>query len=282
MKKVFLSLLAAGLLTACSNDDNAFNGTPVEETEMVTLNFSPYEQEAMTRAATSISGIVTQLDVWIYESGNEVAAVHQSSSDADFGSVSVELNKTKTYTIYAIGHKAAGAATLADGIIAFPDEKVSHAMFYTTTFTPATTTNINAVMTRIVCMFRFELADQVPDEAYTMQIAIPSTFTRWNVNNTGTNAVDRTATFENFSRNANGTAVFNIYIIPPNLTVTDNIDITVTALRSDNSVIETKTFEDVPIKAGYKTTYHGNFFVTTSTAATFQVDDWSEFDTIEF
>ena len=235
-----------------------------------------------TRTATSISGIVTRLDVWISENGTQVEEVHQTSTDDGFGTVSVSLNRLKTYTLVAVGHKAGGAATLTDGVIAFPDEKVTHAMIYTTTFSPGTTASLNCLMTRIVGMLRFEIADQVPDDAYTMRFSLGESFTRWNVTSAiGTNTIERTSTFNNFSRDANG-ANFSIYVIPTNLTDTDHMDITVTALYVNGDEYESKTFANVPIKAGYKTIYHGQFFTTTATSAAFTVEDWSEFDTIEY
>ena len=71
-------------------------------------------------------------------------------------------------------------------------------------------------------------------------------------------------------------------IIPTNLTDTDEMDITVTALDESGDEIISKTFSDVTIKAGYKTTYHGEFFTTKRTTAGFTVNDWSEFDTVEY
>ena len=122
MKKLLFMALAALWLVGCSEAEQTEQS---DELTKVSLSFSPYEQSAMartTRAASSIAGIVTHLDVWIYESGSEVADIHQTSADADFGSLSVTLNKTKTYTIYAIGHKADGA-TLSDGVISFTNDK---------------------------------------------------------------------------------------------------------------------------------------------------------------
>ena len=281
MKKVFFLLLAAGLLVACSQEE--VNHASDGNNETVTIKFSPYEVEAMTRATTSISTIATHLDVWIYESGNEVEAVHQTSSDADFGSLSVNLNKTKTYTLYAVAHKATGAATLADGVIAFPDDKVTHSMIYTTTFSPATTTNINAEMTRIVGMLRFEIADVVPENVAKFVYTIEDTYTRWNFAGIGTNQAERVGAINLTSRNNDGGATLNLYVIPTNLTDTDNINITFSAQDASSNIIEERTFTDVPVKAGYKTTYHGTFFVTSSETAAFTVEsDFTALDTVEY
>ena len=286
MKKFFVfAAVAIVALTACENGMDEQN-VPVmnqndEQTE-VTLTFNPYDMSAMTRAATSIEEVVTHLDVWLTEGTNTID-VHQTKDDDGFGSVSVTLNKTKTYTLTAVGHRASGQATLMDGVIAFPDEKVTHAMVYQTTFCPGTTASLNCEMTRIVGMFRFMGTDQVPQNAYTMRFSLGQSFTRWNVaSSAGSNAIERTSTFNDFSRNNDGTMTFNLYIIPTNLTDTDEMDITVTALDESGDEIISKTFSDVTIKAGYKTTYHGEFFTTKGSSAGFTVNDWSEFDTVEY
>lgn len=208
--KFFLAAIVAATMVACTNEseeESVFNGSPVEETE-VTLTFSPYEMESMTRAATSIADIVNHLDVWIYEGGAEVAAVHQTASDASFGTITATLDKTKTYTLYAIGHKADGA-TLADGVITFTDDKVTHAMYYTQTFTPATTTSLSCLMTRIVALFRLSITDDVPADCKKLQFTITDVYDRWSVTDGGTHQLDRTSTVTYGGTSAN----FSVYAI---------------------------------------------------------------------
>ena len=273
--KVFFAL-AAMVLTACSQDESksAFNDFPVEN-ETVTITFSPYQMEAMTRSAISIADVVNLLDVWIYESGSEVTAIHQTSSDAGFGTVSMTLNKTKTYTLYAIGHKADGA-TLSDGVISFTDDKVTHAMYYTTTFSPANTTSLSCLMTRIVADFRLEITDDIPTNAVKFRFTIASVFDRWNVTTGGTHQLDRVSTI-----NYNGTsAIFNVYAITTAAQTTHGV--TVTALDENDQEVQTRTFADVPLRNGYKTNYRGTFFIDTPMSMSFTVDDWNEYDTVDF
>ena len=51
---------------------------------------------------------------------------------------------------------------------------------------------------------------------------------------------------------------------------------------SDGAAVETRQFSQVPIKAGYITTYSGNFFITFDTDFTFVVGDWGELDSQTF
>lgn len=275
MKKLLFLATICAAFCACSND--ASEVMEDEETELVTLTFSPYEQSAMartTRATTSIASVVNHLDVWITD-GTTTTDLHQTNSDAGFGSLSVTLDKTKTYTLYAIGHKADGA-TLSDGVIAFTDDKVTHSMFYSTTFSPATTTNLSCLMNRIVADFRLDITDDIPAECKSLRFTISNVFDRWNVTTGGTHSLDRVSTI-----NYGGTSsIFNVYAIVTDAQTTH--DITVTALDENGQELQTRTFMNVPLRNGYKTSYKGTFFIDTPMTMEFMVNDWNEYDEVIF
>ena len=272
MKKLFFMLAAVVLLMSCSKDDAQVSNN---ETQTVTLTFSPYTMESMTRSATSIASVVTHLDVWITDGSTEVEA-HQTNADDGFGTVSMTLDKTKTYTMYAVAHKCTTNATLSDGVIAFPDDKVTHSMFYTTTFSPATTTNLSCLMNRIVADFRLDITDDFPAECKSLRFTIANVFDRWNVTTGGTHQLDRVSTIS-----YNGSSsVFNVYAITTDTQTTH--DITVTALDENDQEVQTRTFADVPLRNGYKTSYRGTFFIDTPMTMSFTVGDWNEYDTVDF
>ena len=258
-------------LCGCSSDNEEQRvAEPIE----VMLTFSPYTMEAMTRTATSIASLVTHLNVWITDGTTEVSA-HQTNTDDGFGTVSMTLDKTKTYTMYAVAHKADGA-TLTDGVVAFTDDKVTHSMFYTTTFSPATTTSLNCLMTRIVADFRLEITDEIPSAVKKLRFTVSDVFDRWSVTDGGTHQIDRTSIIT-----YNGTsAVFNIYAIVTDAQTTHTV--TVTALDENDQEVQTRTFADVPLRNGYKTNYRGTFFIDTPMTMSFTVDDWQEYDTVDF
>ena len=267
--------LAALWLVGCSEQSEQTEQS--DELTKVSLSFSPYEQSAMartTRAASSIAGIVTHLDVWITD-GTTTQDIHQTSADANFGSLSVTLDKTKTYTLYAIGHKADGA-TLSDGVISFTDDKVTHSMFYSITFSPATTTNLSCLMNRIVADFRLDITDDFPAECKSLRFTIANVFDRWNVSTGGTHSLDRVSTIS-----YGGTSsIFNVYAIVTDAQTTH--DITVTALDENDQELQTRTFMNVPLRNGYKTSYKGTFFIDTPMTMEFMVNDWNEYDEVTF
>ena len=282
MKKCVIALLAAMVLTACSSESEEISNLKSQTSNLndteVTLSFSPYEVTQMSapsrRAATSISNVVTHLDVWLVE-GDNVTDIHQTTSTEGFGTITATLDKTKTYTIYAIGHKADGA-TLSDGVISFTDDKVTHSLWYTTTFSPATTTSLSCLMTRIVADFRLEITDDIPASAAKFRFTISDVFDRWNVSTGGTHQLDRVSTI-----NYGGTsAIFNVYAIVTDAQTTHNI--LVEALDENDDVVQSRTFADVPLRNGYKTNYRGQFFTDAAFTSTFTAEDWNEYDVVDF
>ena len=134
MKKQFFFALAAVLLAACSSEIEEPQSNEVE----VKLHFSNFQlnQEPITRSATSVSDYATKLDIWISD-GTTTTPYQQEVGQNGFGSLSLTLNNQKEYTLYAVAHRvSSGHATLADGIISFPDDKVTHTFFVSRKFTP--------------------------------------------------------------------------------------------------------------------------------------------------
>ena len=274
-------------LTACTSDEPSTATTSIgihadtTEIEPVTISFDFPEVSIAPMTRATISEAASRLDVWIYENGSEVEAAHQSSSDSGFGTVSTTLNKTKTYTLYALAHKATDVCTLANGVISFPDDKPKESFFYTTTFLPATTTSINAEMNRICGKFTMTTTDAVPESVDHVQFIIKDTGTRYDVSGSPANIIDRIIDFTNLTRKNDGTISFSFNILSTSDAPT-NFEITATAYASDNSIIETKTFTDVPIRNNYRTTYSGYFFTTEGMTMTFTASDWNDYETINF
>ena len=270
MKRKFVFFMLAAMCAACSNEETP---TAPEPTDVV-ITFSPYTMDAMTRTAVSIADVVNHLNVWLV-SGVDVIALQQTSTDANFGTITATLDKTKTYTMYAVAHKADGA-TLTDGVVAFTDDKVTHSMWYTTTFSPSTTTSLACEMTRIVADFRLEITDAIPSGVVKFRFTVNGIYDRWNVSTGGTHQLDRTSVVS-----YNGTsAIFNVYAILTDAQTTH--DITVEALDADDGVIQTRTFSAVPLRNGYKTNYRGTFFIDSSFTSSFTINDWNEYDTVNF
>lgn len=270
------------VLTACSSESEELSVksevSAGADTE-VTLTFSPYEVSAMTRAATSIADFCTHLDVWVTD-GTTTADTHQTTTDADFGEVSLTLDKTKMYTVYAVAHKCTADATLADGIISFPEDKVTHTLYYTTTFTPTKDMVLSCLMTRIVAQFQLATNDAVPADVKKLRFTLGNVFNRWSVTTGGTNQLNREVVVNITSTHDDGTITCSVYGIVTDAQTTHTV--TVDALSEADAVLQTRVFENVPLRNGYRTTYRGSFFIDAPMTMTFTCDDCNEFDVINF
>ena len=273
--------------SCCGDADMVTDAEPVA----VSVTFSPYEVGpmacggggshagvplgAVTRAA--VADYASRLDVWIYSGGMEVQAVHQTSGDADFAKLSLTLDKRETYTLYAVAHKGADVATLADGVVSFPDDKVTHSFFYSETFCPGAKASLSCLMSRIVGQFRLEITDRIPSEVVSFRFSVPQSATRYDVAGYGTHVVDRVSTIA-----WNGTGrVFSIFVMGGD-DVATLCEIGVDALDKDGGVVQSRTFSDVPIRNGYRTNYRGAFFVDGAVSAGFTVDDMTDYETVDF
>lgn len=279
-------------LCACSSEDYFEEPIPQEVTntnEEVYMQFSPYFVEpenttrgnrALTRAA--VSEFATRLDIWLI-SGDNVTTVNQVSTQDGFGSLTITLDKTKTYTLYAFAHNGNAVATLSEGIISYPSNKVTASFFYTTTFSPATTTSIEAEMPRVTGQFRLEITEAIPDDVTQMKFTTYQTNTQFNVTNqTSLTPIDKETLYTSISKNSDGTAAFTITLMPTNLTERSYFDIKVEALASDNSVVKERTLEDVYITAGHRTRARCAFFTDKDFSLSLSVTDYIDDDYIYY
>ena len=198
MRNLFAFAVVALVCAACTNPAALSEDDEVSvEKQRVTFKFSPYTVTSMgakanhapkaTRATVPVSSVVNHLDVWLMEGDSttalakheSVAESHQTVADDGFGSLSLTLDKSKTYTLYAVGHKESAPTTLSTGVVSFPDTKKSQTLYYSSTFTPAKTTKLNCKMLRAVGMFRIIIEDEIPSEVKKMEITAGETPTQW-------------------------------------------------------------------------------------------------------
>lgn len=277
MKKLtFIAAIVAALsLTSCEKEMLNQNKTDKqEEFVKVTMTFTPYEQQSMgtTRTVTSISEYCTRLDIWLSD-GENITAYHQASVDDGFGTLSITLNLTKTYTIYAVAHRCTSDATLTDDVISFPDDKLTHSFFVTRQFTPTKGMSLDLTMQRIVAQFQFNTTDAVPDWCKSIRFTVYNIFDRWNVAGYGVHELNRVSTINISSKNQDGTVTCNVYAIVTSTST--NHDVLVEALDNNGAVQESHLFENVPLRNEYRTISSGAFFTDAASNFSFKADDWT-------
>ena len=281
MRKNLLFALAIGLLCACSSDKVE---EPQNPDNLVDVNLNlkgfTFETEAMTRATTAVVDYVTHLNIWLYESGNEFTSFHQTSSDSGFGTLSLTLNNTKTYTLYAVAHRCTSAASLSDAVISFPEDKVTHSFFIKQTFTPTKGMSLNLTMNRIVAQFSFVTTDAVPDWCKALRFTISDVYDRWNVNSGCTHQINRVSTINITSTKPDGSVTCNIYAIVTSESTNHNI--LVEAIDANGEVQESHQFTNIPLKNNRRTIATGAFFTDAASGFSFLAQDWEEETTVNF
>ena len=286
--RVFVCVIMVCIGVSCSPDDDPgrldirLQDSQQMTDTIVTIRFGgiPSDDDQNMNVGTRgpVSEAATRLDLWIYDGDTETTAVHQSSADDGFGSVSLSLDRTKTYTLFAIAHKADGAVTLADGVIAFPDDKVKDSFYGSVTFSPATSTTVSCELHRIVAQFRISTTDAVPAAAKKIRITQKDVYDRWSITDGATHQLDRVSTINITSTNADGTITLNVYsIVESDQTLHD---ITVEALTASDEMIQKHVFPNVPLRNGYRTIYNGEFFTATAMSLSFTTDDWTEYSPV--
>lgn len=271
MKKILLLASAVLSLAACSEFSDDARTEPVD----VTIGFSGFQLQQSgidTRAVASVGDYVIRLDIWISD-GETVTPYQQESGTEGFGTLSLTLNRFKSYTLYAVAHRVStGHATLSDGVISFPDDKVTHSFFVSRVFTPTKGMQLELTMSRIVSQFQFNTADAVPEWCKAIRFTISNVYDRWNVAGYGVHELNRVSNINVTSTNADGTVTCNIYAIVT--AESTSHDILVEALDANGDVQESHLFEDVPLQNNYRTIATGNFFTDAASTFSFLAQEW--------
>ena len=297
MKQLFAFAAVVLVCAACTSDPDNNMESVTNEQQRVTLSFAPsvttepMGAKALTRAAVPVSDVVSRLDIWLFEGDSAkaltqttpVAESHQAKGDDGFGSLSLMLDKNKTYTLYAIGNKESAPATLDKGIVTFPDTKKLQTLYFSTTFTPATTTTLSCMMHRAVGMFRVVFTDDIPTEVKKIAVTAKNVPSQWSFPQVAgiTPTSEYNVTWTNWKRDTDGTTMFSIYILGSN--EEQHYDITVSAYDADDNLLKQHAFPSVPIRNNWRSTYRGRFFLDTSFSTSFMFDDaWNEYDEVEY
>jgi hypothetical protein len=122
-----------------------------------------------------------------------------------------------------------------------------------------------------------EIADKVPEGVARMTVDVGVSPTRWNVGGFGENAVSRVSSFTPV---VGSSPTLSVFLLAGS--EEEKRDITVTAYDATDAVVQQRVFEDVPIRAGYRSTYRGAFFTSGVVTMTFTTNDWMDYETVEF
>ena len=283
MKKILLLMAAAAMFFGCTKD--VPNENQNQNEKAVTIRFSPYEMAPMSKTTSSVSTVCSRLDVYIIEQGTtDTLRFHQARdiNTADFGSITTTLQTNRTYKLVAVAHNSTDTCTLSGGIVSFAENKIKQTLYADTTFSPADGLSLNVVMQRIVGMFKMRVTDAIPADVTGFRFTVNQAGCKFNTaTHESTDRGLRLHTINGTSTDANGVAIYNVYIMADNMTDVLYVDIEAEAVNATNDG-EVRQFTGVPIRDGYLTTYTGTFFVSFDMGFTFLVGDWNDGGSFNF
>lgn len=238
-------------VSGSSNDKDANLRITVFQIEKAP--FSTY-----TRAEKPASEACTRLNFAIYNSdGTRVKQTNQTSSDANFGSVSFKLEQGD-YLMVVVGHSSGGNPTMTDPTCI----KFTNAQGYTDTFIYCASITIGeesvekqVALDRIVSMCRFVVTDDIPSEVKQMQFYYTGGSGAFNAL-TGLGSVNSKQTVT-FNISSGTQKQFDLYTFLHE--VESDIALKVTALDENENVLYERSF-DVPMEQNHITWLSGAFF----------------------
>lgn len=289
-----LSLLACMVLNvfalSCSERIHVIpttDGVPVTF-RVGTLEQVPFGNAIQTRA---VSGDVCKaISFAIYtfdgESYTRVQSVNQSVDDQSFGSVTFNLEEG-TYKVLVIAHNGdMSPSTTNPAKIEFNKNKTVTKMtdtflYWSDITVDGSTSAFSLNLTRAVAMFQLNLTDEsIPDNVTQLKFYYQG----------GSSTLDATTGYGCVASKqteiidvAPGVRTFEVYtFIRSN---SDCLDMTVSALNAEGTVLKEMKFNDVPITRNYKTRYTGEMFGKQVVEGTisFNLDsEWMLSDVVDF
>ena len=291
MKKVLFSALIAvcGLLSACQSNDE-FSAATVHEITFQVTNYEQYDLDDFTRA--SGADALDHLVMGVFDAATDavvggVTVQNKADGKSSYGTFSVSLPEGRYRAVF-IGYNGNYSCQMSSSTaVSFGNEHVPHTFLssFELTVDGKTAQTQNVVLKRAVAAFQVKVTDIVPEGVSTIQFLTYGGGTALNAR-TGFCSIIKERIYnlpgaESLVGYKNHT--LTCYAFLPAEEAAMNI--TVNALKSDGSVIKSRTFADVPMKVNRLTCYTGNFFAEDEAAAQFRlsVDDaWSDTLNVSF
>ena len=258
----------------------------------VILKFSPYDMTTITKASNvSIVEVASKINLMFFNSEGEKVLSQvktQTKEDSNFGILHLSLN-SGTYHLVAVAHSSYNSASIKSlqqvTFTAHEGEKLTDTFYYcgelSVTEEPQT---YDIVLKRNIAMFRLVMTDEyIPEEVAKIKFD----YTGGSANFNPSTGQGCTKSTQSETRQINDKNIYEIYTFPY-LNESGKLKITISALDSENMILATKVFADVPVTANMVTEYKGEFFdgsplVSSESNFNFVADaEWQKINTFEF
>ena len=280
-----MALAVATILPSCTKNDEPEVVAPTLEISLpsdsiathatVTFAFGgDVEIRPMTRASLTELSLT---DVWVFDyvGGQLQATTHQTASDASFGSPSLTVDYGD-HTFYFVASR--GDTPTIDGTtISWAKPSDTFWSSLTMTVAPSTSASQSVTLHRVAARLRVTITDEIPTGLAVLSVT-PSHWYYGLYITTGEATDDRqTARTVNVPASYIGTTgqlIASFFTISPSAAW--STDVSLQALKSDNTPMASISVTDVPMQRNHITDYSGTLFGA-GRAITIDADDsWGE------
>ena len=281
MKKNLILLAGvAVMLAACENDmsnELAVNNGKKVITFTCQGDFT-MTTENMTRGALEADG-KAMTDLWVldYVDGQLVQQVHQTSTDENFGTPTLNLDYG-IHHVYFVASRGEGATlSTAEHNIAWTKPLDTFYKDFQITVTAGTSSAHNVTLERVATKLTITINDAIVEGTAYVEIT-PQTWYYGLDYLTGEPTAAQTAAPRtiNIPSTKAGVTGMTLNIFGLSSATEWTTDVTVTAKNQSDAVIGTANIEDAPFKANRVTNYAGNLFVNAGGFALALSSEWDD------
>jgi len=287
MKKyVFFALTGLAALCACSNDATEEKAAQSKEiTFSVDGDFSsPRFKAPATRASLSADGS-EMTDLWLFDymGGQLVQTLHQSPSDAEWGTPKMTLAYGSHHVYFVAARGDEPTVNTESHIIEWDIPRDAFWKDYAVDVTSTSTTSRSVVLDRVATKLRVTIKDEVP-EACTQLSLTPSV---WYygldyVNGLAVQSKEKERTVTVPASYAGTTGKLSMSIFGLSDTDEWTSDVTLKSLADDGTVLGQVTITGAPFKRNRVTDYSGNLFGSGGGIDVSLNDTWEQSFTAEW
>ena len=286
MKKILSTAAVAALcFIACSTDEPTANLTVRTETkpmgEPVTITFRcrgdfDLTTESFTRSLEADGKQFTDLWVLDYVNGSLAQdAIHQTSSDSDFGTPTVNLAVGSHHVYFIASRGKTPTLNTEAGTITFGTVSDTFYKDLLLDVTASSNGSRSVTLERCVTKFTAVITDAIPEGAATFNMTPAQWYYGWDyVAGTPTAATDSQTITINIPSSEIGATNERLSIFGFSAATEWMADIALDCKTSTGSILGTATITDVPLKQNRITTFSGPLFSANGLTTVSLSTDW--------
>ena len=274
MKKMMMAFAVATILLSCNKDDEpsqvpsggriaiVIPADSMENHATITFGCSTTTTAIRPKTRATLSSI-SLTDLWVYDlpSGQTTPTLlaHQTSEDADFGAPTITA-EYGDHTFYFVASR--GDTPTTDGTtITWAKPSDTFWSSLTMTVAPSTSSNQSVTLQRVAARLRITITDEIPTGLAVLSVTPSHWYYGLDIT-TGEATDDRqTARTVNVPASYIGTTgqlIASFFTISPSTTW--STDVSLQALKSDDTPMASISVSDVPMQRNHITDYSGTLF----------------------